>query len=127
MVRSLLVLLLVLAAGVVEAAPRRRNRTYNTPHANVAPTATTRTESYMSFTPQSSAGTGSAQGVAEMMASRGVMQHFGGNPGYEGVGMAGSPEQALNACCYSNSGMQVVDQGVACGRNGKWYACKRYR
>ena len=69
---------------------------------------------------------GSAQGVAEMMASRGVMQHFGGNSGYEGVGMGSTPEQALGNCCYSNSGMAVVDQGVACGRNGKWYACKRY-
>jgi hypothetical protein len=68
-----------------------------------------------------------AQGVANMMASRGVMQHFGGNTGYEGVGMGSSPEDALSRCCYSNSGMTVVDQGVACGRNGRWYACKRYR
>lgn len=72
--------------------------------------------------------TGSAQGVAEMMATRGVVQHFG-NPagGYEGVASGFTPEHALNSCCYSNSGLTVVDQGVACGRNGKWYACKRYR
>lgn len=125
MIRSLLVLLLVLSAGVVEAAPRRRSRnyTYSTP----TPAPTTRVESYTSFTPGYANDTSSAQGVAEMMASRGVMQHFGGNSGYEGVGMGSSPDEALNNCCYSRSGMAVVDQGVACGRNGRWYACKRYR
>jgi hypothetical protein len=73
-------------------------------------------------------GNATAQGVAEMMASRGSCQHFG-NPtgGYEGVGMSSSPEGALGNCCYSRSGMRVVDQGVARGRNGRWYACKRYR
>lgn len=85
---------------------------------------TSTTYGYTSYVPS----THSAQGVAEMMASRGVMQHFG-NPtgGYEGVGMGSTPEAALGRCCYSNSGMRVVDQGVACGRNGRWYACKRYR
>jgi hypothetical protein len=75
-----------------------------------------------------SSGNSTAQGVAEMMARSGACQHFG-NPtgGYEGVGMGGSPEAALGNCCYSRSGMRVVDQGVACGRNGRWYACKRYR
>lgn len=124
MVRSLFVLLLVLSAGVVEAAPRRRSRnyTYSTP----APT-TTRVESYTSFTPgQAAACNSSAQGVAEMMASRGVVQHFGGNSGYEGVGMGYSPEAALNNCCYSNNGWTVVDQGVATDGRGRWFACKRY-
>ena len=75
----------------------------------------------------SSGMTGTAQGVAEMMAQSGQCRHFGGNSGYEGVGMGGSPEAALGNCCYSRSGMRVTDQGVACGRNGRWYACKRYR
>lgn len=68
-----------------------------------------------------------AQGVAEMMARSGSCQHFG-NPtgGYEGVGMGSTPEAALANCCYSRSGMRVVDQGVAFGR-GRWWACKRYR
>lgn len=125
MFRSLICLCLAVSAIAVEAAPRRRY-TYTT-----APTTTSsmpRVSSYTSSSmPVHSGGTGSAQGVAEMMASRGVMQHFGGNTGYEGVGMGSTPEQALNNCCYSNSGMAVVDQGVACGRNGRWYACKRYR
>lgn len=124
MIRSLMVLLLLLAASTAEAAPRWRRTTTNyTPAASMP-----RVESYTSSSmPVYSGGTGSAQGVAEMMASRGVMQHFGGNSGYEGVGMGSTPEQALGNCCYSNSGMTVVDQGVACGRNGRWYACKRYR
>jgi hypothetical protein len=74
----------------------------------------------------SSPSNSTAQGVAEMMARSGSCRHFGGNSGYEGVGMSSSgPEAALNACCYSRSGMRVVDQGVAF-RNGRWYACKRY-
>lgn len=66
-----------------------------------------------------------AQGVAELMARSGSCRHFGGNRGYEGVGMGSTPESALGNCCYSRSGMRVVDQGVA-HRNGRWYACKRY-
>jgi hypothetical protein len=116
MFRILMCALLAAAAGVVEAAPRRRPTTY-------APAPQQqRVYGYTS----SGGHTGSAQGVAEMMANRGVMQHFGGNAGYEGVGTGSTPEQALGNCCYSNSGMAVVDQGVACGRNGRWYACKRY-
>lgn len=74
----------------------------------------------------SSGSNSTAQGVAEMMARSGQCCHFGGNSGYEGVGTGSTPEKALNNCCYSRSGMRVVDQGVACGRNGRWFACKRY-
>lgn len=123
MFRIFLCLCLAAVAATVEAAPRRRY-TYSTPSTYSAP----RVSSYTSSSgPTYANDTSSAQGVAEMMASRGVMQHFGGNSGYEGVGTGSSPEQALGNCCYSNSGMAVVDQGVACGRNGRWYACKRYR
>lgn len=123
MFRVLLCLFLLASAVSVEAAPRRRY-TYTTPSTSSMPRVSSYTSSSM---PVHSGDTSSAQGVAEMMASRGVMQHFGGNSGYEGVGTGSSPEQALGNCCYSNSGMRVVDQGVACGRNGRWYACKRYR
>lgn len=125
MIRSLLCLLFVVSAFTVEAAPRRRYTYTTTPTTSSMPRVSGYTSSSMPV--HSSGGTGSAQGVAEMMASRGVMQHFGGNSGYEGVGSGGTPEQALGNCCYSNSGMAVVDQGVCCGRNGRWYACKRYR
>jgi hypothetical protein len=40
--------------------------------------------------------------------------------------MGSTPEQALNNCCYSRSGMRVVDQGVVRGSDGRWYACKRF-
>ena len=119
MLRIVMVFLVLLVAAKAEAAPRWRRSSTPTYSAPVQ-----RVESYTSN--YSGGHTGSAQGVAEMMASRGVMQHFGGNSGYEGVGMGSTPEQALNNCCYSRNGWAVADQGVACGRNGKWYACKRY-
>jgi hypothetical protein len=125
MVRVFMCLCLVaVSALTVEAAPRRRYTYTTAPSTSSMPRVQSYTSSSM---PVHSGGTSSAQGVAEMMASRGVMQHFGGNTGYEGVGTGSTPEQALGNCCYSNSGMAVVDQGVACGRNGRWYACKRYR
>lgn len=68
-----------------------------------------------------------AQGVANMMAARNYVGHFGGNPGYEGCGMAGTKQGAYNICCYGNSGMQTVDVGYAKGRNGMWFCCRRYR
>ena len=67
-----------------------------------------------------------AQGVAELCARHRVLKHWGGNRGLEGVGSGSTPEQALRNCCYSNSGRQVVDQGVAFG-GGRCFACKRYR
>lgn len=71
--------------------------------------------------------TATAQGVANIMASRGVVGHFGGNSGYEGCGMASTPQAAYNMCCYANSGMATVDVGYAQGSNGMWYCCRRYR
>lgn len=71
--------------------------------------------------------TSTAQGVAEIQARLGRVGHFGGNRGYEGCGSGSTPEAALGNCCYSNSGMAVVDQGVAQSRGGQWFACKRYR
>ena len=76
--------------------------------------------------PVANAFLGSAQGVANHLASlgRGVF-HMGGNPyAYEGVGMGVTPDQALRACC--NNGGVVADYGVCQGANGMWYACKRY-
>lgn len=68
---------------------------------------------------------GSAQGVANHLASLGRIGHFGGNSyAYEGVGMGASPDHALHNCC--NNGGAVADYGVCQGTNGMWYACKRY-
>lgn len=68
-----------------------------------------------------------AQGVANLMAHYGRVGHHGGNPGYEGCGMAGSPQAAYSICCYSTSGMKTVDVGYARGANGMWYCCRRYQ
>jgi hypothetical protein len=70
---------------------------------------------------------GSCQEAAEAMAASGVLMHRG-NPTrtYEGIGFAtSSPQDALARCCFSGSGMTVVDSGVARGDRG-WFAVKRY-
>ena len=90
-------------------------------------TAEARRRSYSSFRSVPSGHSNkTAQDVAECQAHLGVCAHFGGNAGYEGCGCAHTPEAALRSCCYSNSGMPVVDQGVALSKNGMYYACKRY-
>lgn len=66
----------------------------------------------------------SAQGVAELQAEQLRVAHHGGNSSYEGVGMGMTPSSALANCC--SNGRAVVDQGVAQGRDGRWYACRRY-
>jgi hypothetical protein len=71
--------------------------------------------------------TATAQGVANIMASRNQVGHFGGNPGYEGCGCGASPAAAYSICCYGNSGMATVDVGYARSANGMWYCCRRYR
>lgn len=69
---------------------------------------------------------GSAQGVANYLASLNRIGHFGGNPyAYEGVGMGGSPQAAIQNCCFYGK-RQIADQGVCQGSNGMWYACCRY-
>lgn len=113
-----IVLILAFIGSIIaieaEAGPFRRSRSYSN-------------NSYTSNGNIVGGSNSTAQGVAEMQARSGVCRHFGGNSGYEGCGMGSTPEAALNNCCYSRSGMAVVDQGVAQGSNGMWYACKRYR
>ncbi|NBT76021.1 hypothetical protein EBZ80_21285 [bacterium] len=111
----LVVLALTMMAGNAQAGPFRRRVTHS-----YTPSATYQPSAY-------SHDTSTAQGVAERQAQNCVMGHHGGNSGYEGVGMGSTPDEALGRCCYSRSGMTVVDQGVAQGRDGRWYACKRYR
>jgi hypothetical protein len=38
--------------------------------------------------------------------------------------VGGSPAAALGACC--NNGGAVLEEGTAQGRDGRWYACRRY-
>jgi hypothetical protein len=66
-----------------------------------------------------------AQGHAEAMASSGSMVHAASHGAtYEGVGVGGSPAAALASCC--NNGGTVLEEGTALGRDGRWYACRRY-
>lgn len=107
--KKIICLLVCLMCGIAEAKPR------------CYPT----TNKVYSYT--TSHQTSSAQGVAEIMASKGYVGHFGGNNGYEGCGSGFSPQQAYNNCCYGNSGMTTVDVGYAQGKDGRWYCCRRYR
>jgi hypothetical protein len=68
---------------------------------------------------------GTAQAAANFMAGRLTMGHFGGNSGYEGVGVGGTPYQAEMNCCYRNK-WNPREVGIAQGSNGMWYACCRY-
>lgn len=68
---------------------------------------------------------GTAQGVANHMATICRIGHFGGNSGYEGVGCGNSPYAAEMNCCY-RSRWQPREVGIAQGANGLWYACCRY-
>lgn len=68
---------------------------------------------------------GTAQAAAHYMASICRMGHFGGNSGYEGVGVGSTPYQAEMNCCYRNK-WAPREVGIAQGANGLWYACCRY-
>jgi hypothetical protein len=68
---------------------------------------------------------GGAQAHAESMAASGSMVHAASHGAtYEGVGVGGSPSAALASCC--NNGRAVLEEGTARGRDGRWYACRRY-
>ena len=124
MVRFVMVLAVALACGSADAGPWGR-RTVTTTRSLSCESGACGSSSSVERTRTVTQGhTGSAQGVAEICASECRCAHHGGNSGYEGVGMGSTPEAALRACC-SNGG-PVVDQGVAQGRDGRWYACKRY-
>lgn len=129
MSKILMISLVVLFAMQANAhAWPRRGYSY-APKQYTMPTMTT-TQSMpavQSYTSSSGSNNSTAQGVAEMMASRNSVGHFGGNSGYEGCGSGSSPEAAYRNCCFANSGMTTVDVGYAQGRNGQWFCCRRYR
>lgn len=105
------------AAKAVKVTPAAQT----TPTKTVAATTTTAKKVTSAFD------TSTAQGVANIMASRNMVGHFGGNPGYEGCGMGATKQAAYSICCYGNSGMATVDVGYAQAANGMWYCCRRYR
>jgi len=111
------ILAAALASTSADAGPFRRS-------------VTTTRASTCSGTSCSSASTrtvtrGGAQAHAEAMAASGSMVHAASHGAtYEGVGVGGSPAAALASCC--NNGGAVLEEGVARGRDGRWYACRRY-
>jgi len=90
---------------------RRRGRTYSSSSSN-----------------SSDVDTSSAQGVAEGMARKNWVGHFGGHGGmYEGCASGSTKEQAYNNCCFANdSSLKTVDVGYAQNNNGRWFCCRRY-
>lgn len=68
---------------------------------------------------------GGAQAHAEAMAASGSLVHASSHPGFEGVGYGATAESALRNCC--NNGGEIIDQGVAQSRDGRWFACIRRR
>lgn len=110
----------------VPANTAAASTTKSVPVKTVSATTTSPTPSTAKAT-TASFSTATAQGVANIMAARGMVGHFGGNPGYEGCGMGATPQAAYSICCYGNSGMATVDVGYAKGANGMWYCCRRYR
>jgi hypothetical protein len=110
------ILAVALASTSADAGPWRRSVTTtraSTCSGTSCSTASTRTV------------TRGAQAHAESMAASGSMVHAASHGAtYEGVGVGGSPAAALGACC--NNGGAVLEEGVARGRDGRWYACRRY-
>jgi hypothetical protein len=124
---SLVALVVVVATQADAYAWPRRGYSY-APKQYTMPTMST-TQSMPTIQSYTSSGSNNstAQGVAEMMAQRGTVAHFGGNSGYEGCGSGSTPDAAYRNCCFANSGMTTVDVGYAQGHNGQWFCCRRYR
>jgi hypothetical protein len=118
---------LVVLASPAHAGPFRRRSTATTtttrPMTSMMNTAST--GSTVSEAPVRRGTSGGAQGHAESMAASCSMVHAASHGStYEGVGVGGSPAAALASCC--NNGGAVLEEGTAQGRDGRWYACRRY-
>ena len=102
----------VLAGNICEAKLFRRNRGYS------------------SSSSSSSVDTSCGQGVAEGMAKRNWVGHFGlGGTGlFEGCASGKTKEYAYKHCCFANDrSLKTVDVGYAQSKNGTWYCCRRYK
>ena len=115
---------MVVLASPAHAGPFRRRSTTTT--TSTRPTTnTTSTGSNGSIATVRTGTSGGAQGHADSMAASCSMVHAASHGStYEGVGVGGSPAAALASCC--NNGGAVLEEGTAQGRDGRWYACRRY-
>lgn len=74
--------------------------------------------------------TSCAQGIANGMAKRRWVGHFGlGGTGLmEGCASGPTKEYAYNHCCFaSDTSLKTVDVGYAQDSTGRWYCCRRYK
>ena len=116
---------LVVLASPAQAGPFRRRSTTTTTRPTTSMMHTASTGSTVSEAPVRTGYSGGAQGHAESMAASCSMVHAASHGStYEGVGVGGSPAAALASCC--NNGGAVLEEGTAQGRDGRWYACRRY-
>ena len=116
---------MVVLASQAHAGPFRRRSTTTTTTSTRPMTSTTNTGSTGSMAPVRTVTSGGAQGHADSMAASCSMVHATSHGStYEGVGVGGSPAAALASCC--NNGGAVLEEGTAQGRDGRWYACRRY-
>ena len=114
--------IVVVLAGPAYAGPFRRRSTTTTTRPTTTMTSSGNTGSTATVRTVTSGG---AQGHAESMAASCSMVHAASHGStYEGVGVGGSPAAALASCC--NNGGAVLEEGTAQGRDGRWYACRRY-
>ena len=113
----LAILAVVVLSGAAHAGPWRRSVTTTRASTCVGgqcSSASTRTVTR-----------GGAQGHAEAMAASGSLVHASSHGAtFEGVGVGPTPAAALGACC--DNGGAVLEEGTARGRDGRWYAVRRY-
>ena len=66
-----------------------------------------------------------AQDHAIVLARRGTLVHSSCSQ-VEGIGCGSTPEQARRNCCFFGR-RTIVEEGIACSSDGRWFAVIRYR
>ncbi len=116
------------AASLADAGPfhRRGRVTAAVCTTGTCQQAATQTQQPKPAQPVAAQGnTATAQGVAILIVQTGRFRHWGGNSGYEGIGMGPTPAAAEAACCFRNR-MVPRDRGFAQMANGTWVCVCRY-
>lgn len=66
-----------------------------------------------------------AQDHALVLARRGTLVHSSCGQ-TEGIGCGSTPQAARRACCFFGKRV-IVEEGLACSADGRWFAVIRYR
>ena len=108
-------------AGLADAGPFRRRATTVTCVGTNCPAPAQKT------TTQVKGDTSTATNAALLIVQTGRFRHWGHPAGlYEGIGMAGTQQGAIQNCCFWGR-RTPVDIGTAQMSNGMWVAVVRYR